>query len=151
MDKNLPTSTKKNLTLDGILREIEFPGEERSVILRFLEQSDFDDRVLTGIELAAQRRKTKRILTWVFFLLFNLALILLSGTDNALLKQLFSFEQIFSIIFSLVLGIIILATTIGLILTIDTSWLKRFTRVHEPNPLVKPPPKKKRLSLDKSD
>lgn len=151
MDKKLQTSRKNPLTLDGMLREIEFPGEGRGVILRFLERSDFDDRVLTGIELAAQRRKTKRILYWVFFLLFNLALILLSGTDNALLKELFSFEQIFSIIFSLVLGIIILATAIGLILTIDTSWLKRFTHVHEPNPLMKSPREKKRLSLDKSD
>ena len=151
MDRKPPTSTKKPPALDRMLREIEFPGEDRGVILRFLEKTDFDDRILTGIELATQRQKTKRILYWVFFLLFNLALILLSGTDNALLKELFSFEQIFSIIFSLVLGIIILATTIGLILTIDTSWLKRFTHVHEPNPLTESTPKKKRLSLDKPD
>lgn len=151
MDKKLPIAKNTPLTLDALLREVEFPGEERGIILRFLEKADFNDRILTGIELAAHRRKTKRILYWVFFLLFNLALILLSGTDNALLKELFSFEQIFSIIFSLVLGIIILATTIGLILTIDTSWLKRFTHMHEPNKSAKPTQEEKKLALDESD
>ena len=153
MDKNLPASKKPNapLILNNVLRGIEFPGEERGTILRFLEKTDFGDRVMTGIELAAQRRKTKRTLYWVFFLLFNLALILLSGAENGLLRELFSFEQIFSIIFSLVLGIIILATTIGLILTIDTSWLKRFTHIDEFNQLVKTGQDEKKLFLDKSD
>ena len=124
MDSNADRRISERLA--SLLREIEFPGEERSSLLRHLEDVDFTARVINRITLIEQKHKPRRTVYWIVFLLFNLALILLSGTGNAVLRKLFSFEQIFSLIFSIVLGIIILAITVGLILTVDTSWLRRF-------------------------
>jgi len=119
-------------TLDPILRKIEFPGEDRHAILEHLREAEFTLHVMQRIGSLEQKRKTRKTIYWIVFLLFNLALIVLSGSDNALLRELFSFERIFSLIFSVVIGIIIFATTVGLIVTMDTSWLKKLRHDERP-------------------
>jgi hypothetical protein len=132
MDRKYRLHQKQTLnTLETALRKIEFPGENGLAILERLKEAEFTLHVMQRLEALEQRRKVRKTIYWTVFLLFNLALILLSGSDNAVLRELFSFERIFSIIFSVVLGIIIFATTVGLIVTMDTSWLKRFTHQDE--------------------
>jgi len=133
MDRK-PDTRDKDATdaLGPILRKIEFPGEDRHAILEHLRQTEFALHVMQKIGNLEQKRKTRKTIYWIIFLLFNLALVLLTGSDNALLRELFSFERIFSIIFSVVLGMIIFATTVGLIVTMDTSWLQRFKHEEKP-------------------
>ena len=126
---------KQAVKLDDTLKGIEFPGEKREEIFSFLEKIDFTCRVMSGIKTIEQRKKLKNTLFWIFFLIFNLALLSLSGANHELLRELFSFIEIFSIIFSIIVGLIILGATVGLILSLDTTWLARFTYRNTPDEL----------------
>lgn len=110
--------------LERLLRLMEFPGEHPDLIRNYLEEHLFVDEVMERIQASAER--SQRALAWALFAILDLALLLLMGTNRYMLASYFSFQDSLAQLFFLFLGISFLGGLLGLVVTLDTSWVAGF-------------------------
>jgi hypothetical protein len=109
--------------LEGLLSRIEYPGEDAQRIAEYLDSAGFVDLVMRRVhELTRQTRKT---LLWGLFAVFNLLLLVLFGTNSLFIPEFFALQAELALFFFLFLGITLLGSVIGLVLSLDTRWLEQ--------------------------
>ncbi len=97
------------------------PGLKRDITV-YLGKVGFVERVMTDIlEIPG---KTRKILLWASFCLFNLFLLVFFGTNQTFIVDFFALQEELGQFFFLFLGITLLGGLIGLVLVSDISRLK---------------------------
>jgi hypothetical protein len=108
--------------LESLLARIEYPGEDPRRIADYLQAAGFVDAVMRRVqELARQGRRT---LLWGLFAVLNLLLLVLFGTNSLFIPEFFALQAELALFFFLFLGITLLGSLIGLVLSLDTRWLQ---------------------------
>jgi hypothetical protein len=110
--------------LDPILKDIEFPGEKEVHFSGYLSNTGFTDAVMKKV--FRHRRMANRALAWGLIALFNFTAILFMGTGNSFVREYLSFHTTLNYLFFMFLGLGFVGSLCGLILNIDTSWMKMF-------------------------
>jgi hypothetical protein len=95
----------------------------------YLAKVGFVDRVMADIQEIPG--KTKKILLWAGFCVFNILLLVVFGTNPAIILQ-FLHEDLGEFFF-LFLGISLLGGLIGLVAVSDLSWLQDYFPNHNPD------------------
>jgi len=112
--------------LEALLRRIEYPGDDAHRIADYLRRSGFTDRVMRRVyELSRQKHKT---LLWGLFAVLNLLLLVLFGADELFIPEFFALQTQLALFFFLFLGITLLGSLAGLVLSLDTRWLEHLLR-----------------------
>lgn len=112
--------------LDELLKRIEYPGDDALRIAEYLDRTGFVDLVMRRVhELTRQTRKT---LLWGLFALLNLLLLVLFGTNSLFIPEFFALQADLALFFFLFLGITLLGSVVGLVLSLDTRWLEHLLR-----------------------
>jgi hypothetical protein len=109
--------------LDEILRGIEFPGEDEAAIRSYLENYRLADKV--AAQTTRDIRATRRSVFWGVFALLNLMLLALAGSNSYMHTHYFFQQNALQQFFYIFLGLTFLGGTVGLIFSLDTSWLDR--------------------------
>jgi len=113
---------KEQTQLDVLLRRVEYPGEEPGRIAEYLESVGFVDQVMRRVhELSRQSRRT---VLWGLFAVLNLLLLVLFGTNSLFIPEFFALQAELALFFFLFLGITLLGSLAGLVLSLDTRWLE---------------------------
>lgn len=123
----------KEETLASILRKIEFPGEEKSRILSFLENSDIPSTVIEKI-LAKEHRK-HRIKVWTIIAACAFGLLMVLGANRYISEFLFFLQSAVLLFISIALMAICLTGIIGVVMNIDKKrilGLLHHFRFHHP-------------------
>jgi hypothetical protein len=110
---------KKELTIDALLRSIEFPGEDPEAIRRYLADRGFVDSVMC--EVYALKHKTQRTGWWLLFATMNLLILVVLGIDPSVVFSRLDYHATLSQFFFLFLGITLLGSVIGIIITMDAK------------------------------
>ena len=113
-----------NDELDKLLRGIEYPGEDEEAIRAYLEERQFVDRVMARVYLAAH--PYRKAYLWGLFSAINLALLALMGINPFILTEFFALQNALAQFFFLFLGLSFLGGLVGLVMSLDTSWLRHF-------------------------
>ncbi|MBA7619537.1 hypothetical protein ES703_26876 [subsurface metagenome] len=109
-----------NSRLEEALEQIEFPGEDEQELTGYLKSEQFVDRVMERtINLSGRSQKT---IFWALFALLNLLLLFILGINNFIVHDFFALQNALCQFFFLFLGLTLLGSLIGLVLSIDTSW-----------------------------
>ncbi|MBN2531764.1 MAG: hypothetical protein JXB88_02670 [Spirochaetales bacterium] len=110
--------------LEELLKSIEFPGEEEKKITEYFDSRDFTMLVVEAIH--EKNVRMKKILFWVIFIILNILVMSLLGTNHFIIDKFFAFQNTLSVLFFLFLGVSLFGGLIGLIIHIDTSWIHDF-------------------------
>lgn len=106
--------------LEQILASIEFPAEEEEKITGYLETRDFTALVVKAIH--EKNMKIKRNLFWLIFIIINIVVLSLLGTNQFIKNEFFAFQNDLSILFFLFLGVSLFGGLIGLVVYFDVPW-----------------------------
>ncbi len=109
--------------LDDLLRGIEFPGEDEAAIRSYLENCRLADKVTA--RTTRDIRATRRSVFWGVFALLNLLLLALAGSNSYMHTDYFFQQDALQQFFYIFLGLTFLGGTVGLVFSLDTSWLDR--------------------------
>ena len=113
--------------LNHVLRKIEYPGEEEKAIADYLSKMD-----VASIIMVSTHKKVKQMKTafwWGALFIFNALLLLSFSFDSLQIQNYFMFHNIFKTIVFSFLAILLFGSMIGLILNMDTKWLRRYIQV----------------------
>lgn len=117
MNNKMNTETK--LTIDSLLRSIEFPGEDPEAIRKYLADRGFVDSVMR--EVYAITHRTQRTGWWLLFAAVNLLILVVLGIDPTLIFARLDYHATLSQFFFLFLGLTLLGSVIGIIITMDSK------------------------------
>ena len=120
-------TTRDGDPLDGILRTIEFPGEDPRAIQGFLSTAGLADAVMQRVVVQAFGRKA---LAWAGFVVADLAILSILGTSDAVRESFFGVQESLARFFFGFLGVAAIGGIVGFVFSIDTSWFSRWTRRH---------------------
>lgn len=101
--------------LNSLLKQVEFPGENRKNLAAHLEKSGFTEKVMTSIRQTSSSRMN--IFTWLIFSSFNFLLLVLFGSSKFILGDFFISYPGLSQFFFLFLGLTLFGGLAGLILS----------------------------------
>lgn len=113
-----------DVRLNEILSDIEFPGEDGEMLLSYLQERHFIERVMAQIH--ELHRKSRKTLLWGVFCLLNLILLVIFGTSQPFVQDFFALQKELAQFFFLFLGLTFLGSLIGLVLSLDTSWFEHY-------------------------
>ena len=101
--------------LNSILKELEFPGEQRTALSGYLHKSGFTEKVMASVREASSSRMN--LVTWLIFSAFNLLLLVVLGSSRFILGDFFIAYPGLSQFFFLFLGLTFFGGLAGLIIT----------------------------------
>ncbi len=115
---------RTNRELETILSHIEFPGPDAEKVRVFLEKGGVADRVMemTGRENRFARKAT----LWTALTLYNLLLLIFFGSSISFSRQILLVVGPLTEFVFVLLGLTFSGSIIGLVLSLDTTWFKRF-------------------------
>ena len=108
--------------LDKVLKEIEFPGEDREKMLDYLNRKKFVDHVMA--EIQSMRSRSRKTILWGIFTVLNLFLLFIMGINNYIVSDFFALQNALSQFFFLFLGLTLVGSLGGLVFSLDTSWFE---------------------------
>jgi hypothetical protein len=116
----------QNARIDKILSEIEFPGEPENGVPHYLMETDFVNSVLKKVESDA--KMSNHAFFWALFTLLDLVFLFILGTNSRLLNEYFAFDSTSTLnyLFFFFLSLSFLGGLCGLVVNLDTSWIKEF-------------------------
>jgi hypothetical protein len=115
---------RQNLEENWDRNELEPDRILQRDISMYLGKVGFADRVM--LDVLHSGTKARMVLLWGIFCLLNLSLLLLFGTNQPFIVEFLALHAGLSQFFFLFLGITFLGSVIGLVLSVDTSWLQDF-------------------------
>lgn len=117
-------------TLDYVLTKIELPGEDPESLRRYLEDSNFVERVMSRVRLETER--SQKTAAWFLFALINLAFLVVFGSNRYIIGSYFAMQETLSQFFFLFLGISFLGALFGLIMSSDIRWIESLPESLQP-------------------
>ena len=109
---------RKAIRVEDLLERIEFPGEDRGEMTRYLNSVGFTEKVMNEAAIIQEKRHGG---FWILFTLLNLFLLIVTGANHDFLGRFLSLTPSLVIFFFLFLGVTTLGGIIGLILNLDTG------------------------------
>jgi len=121
---NAAMDDRNDSRIDTILSGLEFPGHEDVEISHYLNKTDFTGKVMEKV--AHHRSMVNKVIVWASFTVLNLVVLSIIGAEGSFMKLYLSFHSTLTYFFFLFLGISFVGGLCGLILNIDTSWMRDF-------------------------
>jgi len=110
--------------IEAELTQIEYPGEDRTWMVQYLDERDFVDRVMQLI--VETHVRVSRSTIWAMVTAVNLIVLIVAGLNPYLVEDALALKDQLFTFFYVFFGLTLSGCIVGLVISLDLSRIEQF-------------------------